>query len=205
VPADYHPLALGKDDSLPARAGQTALASLYGTWTFLQETDREVSDKSKLTNIIASEMTKALERLDKSISYAAGQEKSYHEAITKVIAACKTAHANEIRTVLREKKLPLSVLIREAKSDTAVAAALHGIPSVLTGLKPDEQAALNDAIEATLAASSYADRASARRVHAKLTVAKERFGTTWMKRIAVYGNSDDVKLAERLKKRSAAA
>jgi hypothetical protein len=204
VPADYHPLSLQGDD-LSIRAGQTALASAYTSWTFLEETSLEIQDKSKLTNVVANEMTKTLEKLDKSIQYAAGQEKSYHDATVKAVASYKSPHAAEIRDVLRSSKLPLSALIQEAQANPHVAASLHGLPGVLTGLKPDEQAKLDEAIEIAWASKDYASRASARKVHAKLVAAKERFGMTWMKRLAAYGNSDETKLAERLKKRGIAA
>ncbi|MBA4132880.1 MAG: hypothetical protein C0519_15830 [Hyphomicrobium sp.] len=207
APADYHPLSLyTKDvrDDLPTRSGAQALGALYSTWATLAETERQVTDKSKLNDFVLNEMTKALAASEKTLNYVKSMEAENSKAIRNDIVKLRSHHAEEIRAVYRAQKVPLSTLLQDARSNPEIAGALAYVPSVLLGITRQEADRLNDAIEAAHAVSSYQTRASARKVATKIEAAREQFAREYFGKTTKWAQSDDVVIAAAKRKRTAA-
>lgn len=195
VPADFHPATLttkGHDD-LPTRAGVSGLTALYNTWATLADTEAQLTNKAKLSQIAAKETHKALEKSEAVVKHLNEVEKNLTKAISNAITAKRTRYDAELRAHYKGKP---GEALKDAAANPEIAAALYDVPAVLLGYTPEQTALLRERIEMAHAEGDFNARASARRASAKLATARERFGSVWMGKMSKWANSDDAVLAK---------
>lgn len=193
IPPDHHPATLihkGVDD-LPTRAGVTGMTQLYNTWAKLADLESQLSDKSKLKDIAIKDMSNALTKADAVIRHLKDVEGKLNTSIKNAIISKRTRYDAELRAHYKGK--PSEAM--KAIQDPEIAAALYDVPNVLLGFTQEQVDLLRDQIERTHVPSDHSSRASARRATKKLEAAHERFGSTYLAKIAAWANSDDALIA----------
>lgn len=195
IPPDFHPATLthkGNDD-IPTRAGVSGLTALYSTWATLADTEAQLNNKAKLSQIAAKETHKALEKSEAVVRHLNEVEKNLSKSIASTITGKRTRYDAELRAHYKGKP---GEALKDAANNPEIAAALYDVPAVLLGYTDEQVALLRDRIEMAHAAGDHSARASARRASAKLATARERFGQVWMAKMAKWANSDDAVLAK---------
>lgn len=178
LPASLHP-AVVQGDSPAAKTARAALDGMYLSQGKLIDMSKRVNDKDLVAKTATPLVAGALKRSDAAIEMLGEQVIHLDKAIDlKLTAGKNPARGPEIRAWFERQKSPFIALgkaFQDATQNRTVVAEILLAEHFLSGISPDNKAALRSVAANVLAPDETAQRAETKKALVLLTKASGKF------------------------------
>ncbi len=193
LPLDAHPGAIKGGDNPLLTPAKRASESLWDSWAKLRDTEKSVTDKSKLAPIAQKVVEKALATTDKALDSLRKNRELLTAKVNSVVSP-KTGDplGAEIRSHIKAQKSAFIFLAAAVKSgDKRTLAAALNAPAYLSGLTTEQCSSLLALAQKTFCPEEVLLIENIDKAAARLSRTAEHISTTIAGRIRTWSNAAD--------------
>lgn len=199
IPPDHHMEALPDDGTGAAAYGRAALDELWQVHEKILGTAMKVENKAELAKTVEPAVKKAADAMRARLKNIDARINMAHEEIGKEVGSGLGPLMQEIRSHV--KNMPaherVGFVMQAIRSyDFTTAKAVVAVPHYLSGLEPDQYAALKEMGEDLIASKAFAERRTARAAYAKASRALEHFEHTMNRNLSRWKSGDEQRIAD---------